>query len=234
VKASVQKDAASRKFNRLLSKQLASPDAKNPVSTEINLRNQLNNKTPYDSDPNFASSNPSQSSSWEFVDQGSSGPSYYWNRTTNETTFDRPAELDNGPGAPPPPPPPPPPRRQLPGMQTVIETESSDAPPPPPPPPPASELNKDDSEDASNWELVTTQPGGDYYWNVVTNECTYEMPACIAQLLGTVSEATETGAASEPHSSSKWEARWDESYQAYYYLNVESGESSWEKPPGLA
>jgi hypothetical protein len=228
VKANVQKDAASRKFNRLLSKQLASPDAKDPVATEINLRNQVNKKTPYGSDPNSTSANLSEKLNWEFVDQGTSGPSYYWNRTTNETTFDRPAEMDHGPNAPPPPPPPPP-RRQLPGMQAVPETLVE-------PPTPAAELNKSDSEDVSNWELVTTQPGGDYYWNIVTNECTYEMPACIAQLMGTFSseESTVVQESVADSNATKWEAKWDEAYQAFYYLNVESGESTWEKPPGLA
>lgn len=197
---------------------MANPDSKSPVATEINLRNQVNNKTPYDYDQSLASS-ASDPSAWQFVDQGSAGPSYYWNRVTNQSSFDRPPELDYQQNAPPPPPPPPP-RRQLPGMEAPQQVE------------PAS--NGSDvattlaSEDPSNWELVSNQPGGDYYWNVVTNECTYEMPACIAQLLSEYSENT-----AETASTLKWEARWDETYQAYYYLNLESGECTWEKPADL-
>jgi hypothetical protein len=229
VKASVQKEAASRKFNRLLTKQLASPDSKNPLSTEMNLKNQINNKTPYDYDPNLASNKPSGKSDWEFVDQGSAGPSYYWNRVTNETTFDRPSVLDNQSDVPPPPPPPPPPRRQLPGMD-------SSKPPSAPTPQetnPTGPTNTADSDDPTNWELVTNQPGGDYYWNIATNECTYEMPPCIAQLMAAYSEAVTEESGAEP-AVAKWEAKWDDAYQAFYYLNLESGESTWEKPADLA
>lgn len=233
VKASVQKEAAARKFNRLLSKQLSNSDGKNPVSTEINLRNQFNNK-------NFNGTNATTRSTptatikpdWEYVDQGTAGPSYYWNRVTNETTYDIPYELANqDQNAPPPPPPPPPPKRHLPGMEQPPITNST----------PVENIethvqvnsNEDENEnDPSNWELVTTQPGGEYYWNVVTNTCTYTMPACIAQLLTSNEENEVTQTVEENiQTQSKWELRWDESYQANYYYNIESGESTWEKPP---
>lgn len=112
----------------------------------------------------------------------------------------------------------------------------SSKPPSGPPPQEAEQPSNKDSDEPTNWELVTNQPGGDYYWNIVTNECTYEMPPCVAQLMAAYSEGDIQDAVVENPAvgSSKWEARWDEAYQAFYYLNLESGESTWEKPEDLA
>jgi hypothetical protein len=108
--------------------------------------------------------------------------------------------------------------------------------PPSEPSPQTEPTNQAESDEPTNWELVMNQPGGDYYWNIVTNECTYEMPSCVAQLMAAYSEegAQEAAAVAPAVGSLKWEAKWDEAYQAFYYLNLESGESTWEKPADFA
>ena len=220
----MQKASLARKFDKQLSRQLTNPDCKNPISTELNLRNRINKVSPYGQDPSEHEPPPPKTD-WEYVEQGLGQPSYYWNRTTNETTYDMPYELQAQyeASAAPPTPPPPPVRHALPGLGGGMSLPQAAA----ATPSVVEESHSTSVTDISAWQLVerSTEEGGSYYWNSVTNESSYEAPQ------GWVSHVTGgEGHHGNSSTSVEWEQRWDDSSQCYYYCNVITGDSQWDPP----
>ena len=90
---------------------------------------------------------PAPATHWREV-SSADGRTYYHNQRTNETAWQRPAEMD----------PPRPP--------------SSPPPPPPPPPPPMAPMPP-----PSDWKEVRSSDGRTYYHNQRTNETAWQRPA---------------------------------------------------------
>lgn len=184
----------------------------------------MNKVSPFGYDPSSSAAPPPPKSAWEYVDQGAGQPGYYWNRQTNETTYDMPYELQEGYESAPPAPPPPPARHALPGIGGGFRQP---------------QLEQEERQDSSGqivdaaaagWQLVelSQEEGGNYFWNSITQESTYETPA------------GWTGASAVGYSDSvadwpeQWERCWDEGSQCEYYRNVVTGSTQWERPASLA
>lgn len=191
MKLSVQKASKQRKFGRELNKLLKNqPSDKSPLATELQLKSIYGEGGAINQDIGQGKMRRSSLSSvWEKVEQQGGCP-YYWNRVTNETTYD-PPPLEEDALAPPPPPPPPP-KYQLPGLgtgvrgsdsqsveleaeeaeaheatATTVETAASFG---------ADEDGDGDGESRNCWKLVRESEELEYYWNTHTNETSYSLP----------------------------------------------------------
>jgi len=173
VKLSIQKASKQRKFGRELNKVLKQQPGANPFATELRLKGKTSED---DSSNGSALRRSSMGSVWEIVEQIGGRP-YYWNRVTNETTYDPPSMIGDIPL-----PPPPPPKYLLPGITSVQSLH------------PTAETTEEfvthttydyashttEAEEdvlptpTSSWVLV--QEPNPYYWNTETNETTFELP----------------------------------------------------------
>lgn len=108
IKQTVQKASKERKFKRQLNKALESNPDQNTVALELGLKNKIIHGFVPDA-PEYDPMNTYIDKNWEIVHQ-EGGPPYYWNRKTNETTYDPPT-VNMDINTPPPPPP-----RHLPGL----------------------------------------------------------------------------------------------------------------------
>jgi hypothetical protein len=259
MKLSIQKASKQRKFGRELNKLLHNqPEGNNSIATELHLKGKHGDGGAMDTSSKNAGIRPSSIDSvWEIVEQVGGKP-YYWNRITNETSYDPPSSVALSP----PPPPPPPPKYQLPGLL---------------PPEPRSEILEDTavciaeenqtetavsgydvSYDVSNnatdeeavaaasWTLVQEEDQAAYYWNTVTNETTFELPEGIVYTnyegrMNTeeppdATTYTTATAEEDPNSASEAEAPlWQEFTSPngeLMYMNLTNGNSQVEKPAG--
>lgn len=164
----MKKESQKRNFGRKLNKLLNEDPDKNPLAAEIGLRGKAGNQ-------NKAEATPED---WELVEEPGQRP-YYWNKVTNETTYDNPIETNFKP-------PPPPPPMRLPGMmqppppatpKVVVEPtevyQINEAPEESQPEPPFEPETVGDE----NWVYVCENEPNPYYWNIVTNETSFTVPS---------------------------------------------------------
>jgi hypothetical protein len=242
-------------LNKVLQSQ---PEGSNSIAAELHLKGKHGDGGAVDTSSRNGGGiqRSSVDSMWDIVEQVGGKP-YYWNRVTNETTYEPPTGIALST----PPPPPPPPKYQLPGLL---------------PPQPHSEIVEDTPEDdqieatvsgfdvgydesnnatdeeaaaASSWTLVQEADQAAYYWNTVTNETLFELPEGIPftiyeGLTNTEeepSQATDTIATAEGDpdlitSNSASEAPlWQEITSPsgeVMYMNLSNGTSQVEKPVG--
>jgi hypothetical protein len=227
----------SSKLNRLL----AHEPGQNPFALELNLKGKAENiKGEYVND----------ASDWELIEDTGQRP-YYYNRKTHLTTYDNPEEMNKPP--PPPPPraalpglggvPPPPPRRPtfLPPigentvsnnneredeeeepqqLEQIPEEESASA--------EYSEPSANNNKASNGWVYVCHNEPTPYYWNMTTNETTFEAPAAWD---GTIYGEDNTNNGGSSSSQIIWQEQINENGEVFYY-NTSDGSQSSYKPAG--
>lgn len=200
---------------------MSNDEHSNPIALELSLRKKTSNVSAYGYDDDVSASQVA--SNWQLVDQGNGAPSYYWNKVTNEVTYDLPQELQQQESIAPPKPPPPA-RRQLPGMKLPgisDATPQSDTVPP--------TLTEEDKA----WKIVEQQGTATYYWNTITNGTTYELPSHVLSYVMSVKDTTPE-VEEEDSDPNNWSAGWDDNSGRAYYYNMVTGITQWECPQCLA
>lgn len=219
MKAQVQKESQKRNMGKKLNRLLAQEPGKNPFALELGLKGKSNNeKADY----------VYNESDWELVEDPGQRP-YYWNRVTHQTTYDDPAEFGV-----PKPPPPPPPKMLLAGLPGMV--------PPPPAAPAAAQVAEEQEEEEvpapakSSWVYVCRDEPNPYYWNMETNETSFEPPeAWDGTIYGeeSSSNAQEGEAEAEAGTTSQiiWQEQLNENGEYVYYNTVDESYST-ERPVG--
>ena len=226
-----------RNFTRKLDKALstATPGT-NVLTLELGMRGKVTNNVIND----IPSTGPCN---WVMITDPGQAP-YYFNKVTGESTYERPEEFNRVL-----PPPPPPPPQKLPGM----------APPPPPPKPadqqpvvpaePEPELEphyepeqQPEHEQAQEYQETSTQPKGwvyvcinepnPYYWNISTNETSFEQPEDFDGTIYNEDLSNTSYTESNDYSSViTWQELYTENGEVYY-SNLVDGSVSYERPMG--
>jgi hypothetical protein len=149
---------------------------------------------------------------WELVHQ-IGAPSYYWNRVTNETSYELPSQT------------------QTEGQGLELETVPAEVP-----------TTKSGSRD-EGWLSCQNEDGSQYYWNYLTNEAVLALPSHLDSntippyLPESAEEAESVSRTLSPEEkqqaeseANNWTTEWDENYQATYYRNHITETLQWDPP----
>jgi hypothetical protein len=224
-KLAIQKAAAQRKFEKQLQKNLKSNERVNPMAAEIQFRRQLT--SPADGESPVREEGTG-TRDWELIQQ-IGAPSYYWNRVTNETTYELPTQdstqvqvqSEEAAEA----------QSQAQAQWQKSFSEVAQAAPPP-----------TRSED-QGWLSCQNEDGSQYYWNYLTNEAVLTLPAHLdpnsipPYLPESAEEADSVSRVLSPEEKQQaesdpnnWTSEWDEHYQATYYRNHITETLQWDPP----
>jgi hypothetical protein len=216
----IQKAAAKRKFERQLQKNLKSNENMNPMALEIQLKRDQENGAGETISTN--QQNQTQQSDWELVQQ-IGAPSYYWNRVTNETTYELPvteqpmvAKED----------------QMLASKEEMMNSSVEDVTP----------SSSSSAADDEGWLSCQNEKGKTYYWNYHTTETVFTLPAHLDPntIPSYVPEAPEEVSPERELSQQEraqaeadlknWTTEWDDHYQAHYYRNHITETLQWDPP----
>lgn len=181
----------------------------NPMAIEFQLRQHGNVQ---------AEQREENVSNWELIQQVGA-PSYYWNRVTNETSYELPTNehvpLENNTN------------QQM--LTTATEQEISS------------------SENDQGWLSCQNENGVVYYWNYLTNETLFSLPAhldpntippyvpeTLEEEVSVHKELSEEEKLKAESNHENWVTEWDEYYQANYYRNIITETLQWDPPVCLS
>jgi hypothetical protein len=218
VRKQIQRESQKRIVSRKLNRALQEDSGKNPFALELSLKGKT-----HDQKSNYVN----KVSDWEIVEDPGQRP-YYWNRVTNETSYDAPVDQNHDRALPPPPP------RMLPMANMT-----------PLPIPERIEENADENENENDqteqqisesapgkWYYVCENEPNPYYWNIETNETSFEIPEGYDGAIYSTDAVGESATEEESFSSQIiWQEQVNEDGE-YYYLNTSDGSVSYVKPIG--
>jgi hypothetical protein len=216
----IQKAAAKRKFERQLQKNLKSNENMNPMALEFQLkRNQEGAGPPASTNQNF---NQSHQSDWELVEQ-IGAPSYYWNRSTNETSYELPGTEQSTV-----------PKNEQRSTSNEETTKVF-----------VEEVSSPSSADDQGWLSCQNENGSRYFWNYHTNETVFTLPAHLdpntiplytpeafetPEEVSSEKELSQEARVQAEADRKNWTTEWDERYQAHYYRNHVTETLQWDPP----